>query len=311
MSAHLIALDWGSTNCRVALIDRAGGVMECYDGGSGVTGRDHRSLVLQLREIVLPLRAKAGEIPVLLSGMIGSRHGLAEARYCECPAGLATLAANLQALDSAILPRCWLVPGLRGATPRGDPDVMRGEEVQIFGWLAMTDRSNATGLMILPGTHSKWVEIDGGHVSRFATALSGELFALLSAHGSLASLIGSRDEDDFDYGAFHDEIESASPRHHLTHALFTLRARALTGGLPTSELRSRLSALLVAHEAEGMLEMFRAPLQTVLVGAAELSRLYQSALAAKGVAAIGADGDEQSAAGAFAIARCAGLIGGE
>jgi 2-dehydro-3-deoxygalactonokinase len=39
--------------------------------------------------------------------------------------------------------------------------------------------------MLLPGTHSKWVEISGGSITGFRTAMTGELYALLHDHSTL------------------------------------------------------------------------------------------------------------------------------
>src|SRR5690606_38957606 len=96
-------------------------------------------------------------------------------------------------LDHNVLPRCWIVPGLRGLTPQGVADVMRGEEVQIFGTLQAPGRPIGTQLLILPGTHSKWVQVRKDEVDRFATAVTGELYASLRRYGSLAAFV---DEDD-------------------------------------------------------------------------------------------------------------------
>ena len=49
-----------------------------------------------------------------------------------------------------------LVPGLSTEND-AMPDVMRGEETQIFGALALSGRDE--GLFLLPGTHSKWAQV--------------------------------------------------------------------------------------------------------------------------------------------------------
>ena len=53
------------------------------------------------------------------------------------------------------------MPGLEttSATMR---DVIRGEETQVFGALAA--EASGTGRFLLPGTHSKWVMADAGHI---------------------------------------------------------------------------------------------------------------------------------------------------
>ncbi|WP_425414851.1 2-dehydro-3-deoxygalactonokinase, partial [Promicromonospora kroppenstedtii] len=41
---------------------------------------------------------------------------------------------------------------------------------------------------MLPGTHSKWVRLDGGRVTGFTTAMTGELYGLLMGDSILARL---------------------------------------------------------------------------------------------------------------------------
>jgi len=87
---------------------------------------------------------------IILSGMIGSRQGWVEAPYLACPASPEDLAAQLVEVPGA---RVWIVPGvIRGGAM---PDVMRGEETQIAGVLALSPDPAGTLRLVLPGTHSK------------------------------------------------------------------------------------------------------------------------------------------------------------
>ena len=71
---------------------------------------------------------------ILMSGMVGSRQGWIEATYAQCPVDPNILVTNLVSVpdveDARIVPGICLLPvGARR-------DVMRGEEVQVFGALA-------------------------------------------------------------------------------------------------------------------------------------------------------------------------------
>ena len=130
----------------------------------------------------------------LISGMAGSKQGWVEAPYCACPAGFADVAAQLRWItDPALRLPTAIVPGLSCEhacdLPQLDsvPDVMRGEEVQIFG--AMHLGGVQDGLFILPGTHSKWAWVRDGRVTGFQSFMTGEFFALLSQHSLLARTI--------------------------------------------------------------------------------------------------------------------------
>src|SRR5262249_35103718 len=125
---------------------------------------------------------------ILMSGMAGSRQGWAELPYAECPADAASLAAGMRRMEwpeggSAV----WIVPGLACRDAAGGPDVMRGGETQIVGAVAGLPKSGAT--LCLPGTHSKWVRVEEGRIRSFATAMTGELFAVLRRHSILGRLM--------------------------------------------------------------------------------------------------------------------------
>ena len=78
----------------------------------------------------------AGEAPVVMSGMIGSRQGWKEAPYAQCPAGANEIAARMRrgAVGQSRVTR-GSYPDCRCRDAQGVPDVMRGEETQILGAL--------------------------------------------------------------------------------------------------------------------------------------------------------------------------------
>ena len=116
------------------------------------------------------------DVPVLASGMVGSRHGLRETPYVSCPAELAVLVGKLAAVEAEGR-RVWLAPGLSCDDETGQPDVMRGGEVEILGTAEVGAR-----LVVLPGSHSKWAAMEEGRVLRVRTFVTGELLAALRDH---------------------------------------------------------------------------------------------------------------------------------
>ena len=150
----LISVDWGTSAFRAALAAADGSALETVaadQGAIGLAPGEHEAF----------LAAKVGawknwfpDLPIVMSGMVGSRQGWVEAPYAACPAGAAEIAAATVAFASAKLGRVVLAPGLSALDWRGAPDVMRGEETEILGALSASGR--ADGLFVLPGTHSKW-----------------------------------------------------------------------------------------------------------------------------------------------------------
>ena len=112
--------------------------------------------------------------------MIGSRQGWREAPYVACPAAAADVAQGMIAVDWRDGHRVLLIPGISCRDGQGVPDVIRGEETQIFGAV-----SGDGGLFLLPGTHSKWVAVEKGRIISFATFMTGEVFGVLRQHSIL------------------------------------------------------------------------------------------------------------------------------
>jgi 2-dehydro-3-deoxygalactonokinase len=214
---------------------------------------------------------------VVMSGMIGSRMGWREVPYVPCPAQLDALAAGMIKLPTdAIAGRTiWIVPGVMAETSDGRKDVMRGEETQVFGLSAPSDTT--TQWLCLPGTHSKLVRVENDAIQELSTAMTGELFALLRQHGTLAPLLSDGHcEESFQRGC-NDAWEPGGLLHHL----FAVRTMGIFGEMDAGQLTSYLSGLLIAHELGHL------PKNVTSVGLVandELVRAYSTALHLRGIA---------------------------
>ena len=146
-----IAVDWGTTNRRAYRIDESFRCVEEFEDGSGILSVSAGGFPDAVGEI----RARLGDLPLLLAGMVGSNRGWIEAPYVPCPAGLAELADGLVWADDGTA----IVPGV--CDDRGDrADVMRGEEVQLLGAMGL-GMIPGDGPVCHPGTHNKWVDVAG------------------------------------------------------------------------------------------------------------------------------------------------------
>ena len=300
----LIAVDWGTTSLRAWRLDARGEILE---------RRRDKLGILQVKDgdFAGALDSAAGDwlratpsAPVLMAGMIGSRQGWVEAPYAPCPADLTRVAQHLVSVPDQ--PRVRIVPGLSLRTKKSAPDVMRGEETQIFGL-------DQDGIVILPGTHSKWTLVRDDKVEWFATFFTGELYDVLKRH----SILGRLMEDDpaaqavpdgFDFGLGEGLSGAASG---LLNALFTVRTRGLFGEINAKQSPGFLSGLLIGNEikdARAALEVRGAtPASATLVGAENLTALYAHALARAGIKTNIA-GEDCAARGLFRIAGAAGLL---
>jgi 2-dehydro-3-deoxygalactonokinase len=275
--ADIVGINWGSTNFRAYRIAPDGSAIDEYAAPTGVAALDRDGMV----EAVAGLVARWPDHgPIYASGMIGSNIGWAEAPYALAPAGLGEVASACVPVEIGGTP-LRIVPGIACRRAFDDaPDVMRGEEVELLGLLAM---GQAQGIAALPGTHTKWVRIEDGRIADFFTAMSGEIFDRLTLQGLLASVVeGEAVEGD----AFHAGIAAGKSRSPgLATQLFGVRAKVVRGDLQRSESASYLRGLLIGSELADALDVSAdfGKAQIPLNGNGPLSRLYAAALASIGL----------------------------
>ncbi|HVR54341.1 MAG TPA: 2-dehydro-3-deoxygalactonokinase [Pseudorhodoferax sp.] len=274
IASALLAIDWGTSSLRGARIAADGQVLAQRSFARGILNVPAGGFEAVLDECFGDWRTPG--LRCLVSGMAGSRQGWIEAPYCPCPAGFAELAAHLAWVPGARSPVA-IVPGL-SVDQGGLPDVMRGEEVQIFG--AMQLSGQAEGVFVLPGTHSKWARIEAGRVTGFRSFMTGEVYALLSQHSILARTLNA--QAPFDEAAFVQGVARARDAGGLLHHAFGARALTLFGQLDADRLASYLSGLVIGAELHGAAPPPGAPV--VLIGSEQLTARYALALEVHGVA---------------------------
>ena len=292
-----LACDWGTTNLRAWVLGEGGSVHAHREFPQlGVSRLQPGEAAMRFREEIRPaLGAEA--LPALLCGMIGSTLGWTVVPYRDCPAELSDLAAGLQTVEEDPLAR--IVPGLKGPGVTGASDVMRGEETQIFGWLALDPaRRQGRHLVCHPGTHAKWALVEDGRIVRFVTAMTGELFDVLRKH----SVLKTQDPAD-DPEAFLEGVQAAGDGGGLSTRLFSARGRVVADGKPANSTSEYLSGLLIGSEAASVPGLLGCERETAvqLVGDVGLCRWYEKALSARGIATTICDGGMAAIAGLKAL----------
>ena len=268
---RFIAVDWGTTRLRASLIGAGGAVVARMQSDLGVQSVPAGGFPAALDHVCAPWFAAYPALPVIMAGMVGSRNGWVEAPYLHCPCGPADAAMALTSIPG-LGREVLLVPGVDIASVDGSYDVMRGEEAQAFG-AGVTD-----GIVCLPGTHSKWVEMRGGRMVRFATFITGELYAALS-QSFVGRLAVEPEEVERGWGA---AARAGQAGNGLTRTLFQARTQVLSGAMPPGAVRPFLSRLLVDAEIDGAAGLFGLPGTIHLVAAEPQLTLYDEALAARG-----------------------------
>jgi 2-dehydro-3-deoxygalactonokinase len=273
-----IAADWGTTNRRAYLIGSDGSHTDEFEDERGVLSVDSGAFPQAVAEI----RERLGDLPLLLAGMVGSNRGWIEAPYVACPAGIEDVAKRVVWAEEG---RTAIVPGVSFSD--GDrADVMRGEEVQILGAVA-SGAVPVDCLVCHPGTHNKWIVVEGGRIASFRTVMTGELFNLLREHSILSELLAQPAEAD---SAFRSGVRHSLEKDDLTAELFTVRARVLLGKAAREHAASYVSGLLIGADVRtGCKDRLG---EVVVMGRPELTRLYAAALEEMGRSSVEIDGEE-------------------
>lgn len=312
---QLLALDWGTSSLRAFLM-RDGEIVDARHSGHGIQhlpAPGTAGYEQAFAQIAGDWVRQWPQLPVVACGMVGSVQGWKEAPYVRCPADIRTLAEHSVAVPSGLGPDILIAPGVLFDEPGELPDVMRGEEIQIAGALLINPQWAVRSCMLLPGTHSKWAQIENGRIVRYATYLTGELFAVLSRHSILGRLMPAESEAGRNTAAFELGLAMArdSGPGDLSHQIFGTRTLGLTGRLPHAALADYLSGLLIGHELVSGLasvgDLAGVPL--VMVGAPALCERYAHSLRHMSRSA-DAVLDNTAPIGLWNLALAAGLVGG-
>jgi 2-dehydro-3-deoxygalactonokinase len=279
-----IAVDWGTTNRRAWRLDPGGAVVDEMEDDRGILAVPGGGFP----EAVAEIRARLGDLPMLMAGMVGSNRGWVEAPYVPCPAGLPELAARLHWMEAE---RAAIVPGAAYES-HASADVMRGEEVQLLGAYAEA-WIGAEASLCHPGTHNKWVRIEDGRIAAFRTTMTGELFNLLKEHSILGDLLAAPVEPG---RAFEAGLRHGLDEDDLTAELFSVRARTLLGKAPREEASAYVSGLLIGADLKVGLRVAGAS-EIVAIGRPDLTRLFCAALESVGRPSRSIDGEAAFLAG--------------
>ena len=294
---RLVALDWGTTALRAYLLGDAGVVLDRRSEPLGILQTPGRDFAGVYHAVTETWRHRHFGLPAIASGMIGSAQGWIEAPYVDVPADLDDVVQML-----AIEPGTGLriVPGLAQRGPA--PDVMRGEETQLFGAQSHSRALARGGCVVLPGTHSKWVRISDGRIQGFTTYMTGELFAVLRGHSILGRLADPAASAGTAVGpGFLRGVRVARDASGaLSSLLFSARSAVLVGDLPATESLDYLSGLLIGDELRWGLAAGEPPL--AIAGDPTLGERYVAALREFDVGDVELLGDT-SPAGLWEIGR--------
>ena len=266
-----IAVDWGTSSFRAYLVEDkvVKDTIETKDGMKFIKDNDFENTFINL---IGKWLIKNKKTDVLASGMLGARQGWIEAPYEKAPCNL----NNLNFISPTLIDSRVSLKIFSGISQNDPPDVMRGEETQIAGFLS--DNFQFKGSVCLPGTHSKWVQVNQNNLEKFKTFMTGELFEIISKNSVLVHSVVS---DEFDKAEFLKSADKILKCPKLFgNSLFQLRADDLINSKSGVIYKSRLSGYLLGLELLGSLEFWKNN-DIVLIGNKNLVDLYGDVLISK------------------------------
>ena len=297
MTTEFIALDWGTTSFRAYRSDSTGHVRETIAVPEGILAVKDGDFEKTLERHIA---AWDVSLPVMAAGMITSRQGWIELPYLPCPASAADLARNLHHHRTASGRRIAFATGLSYRDAAGVPEVMRSEEVQVFGALDSGLRHFVT-----PGTHSKWIAVEDDRILSYATYVTGEVYAALKDHTILGRLMqpGPDDEAAFAKGV---TAALADPAGFL-HRIFSARSLGLFGELAPTSIASYLSGQVIGTEVAHAIRSNPTSAEYVVLASPGIGGRYVKAIEMAGLKV--RHGDPHAIVKGLAIiARQAGIV---
>ena len=297
---------WGTTHLALYLLDAASGATLASSSGPGVSKVRDANFEDVLFERCAAWVERTPDAAIVMSGMVGSTIGWSDVPYLDCPVDVADVAKHCGVLRRRGH-RIYIAPGLACTNALGQTDVMRGEETELLGWVDRHGGSSVSErrVVCIPGTHSKWVEIEKGRIERFLTSVTGELFDVLCANGVLTTgtgvVVGRPGKP------FFDGVSSiAKCPEYLLSRLFGVRAKVVRGRMNPDDAPEFMSGLLIGADVASALAALGLPNSARVVsviGTPGLSQRYAWALEHCGFSAMVTDTSLLTPRGLFLISN--------
>lgn len=274
-----IAIDWGAARLKAYLCCvPPNGNVELLDEAEapGVQG-NHEDFTTIFLNVTRQWREENGLLPVFMGGKIGSTIGWKKTPYIPCPVVPVDIASGQVEFDceGQVIN---VIPGISCLHDNGNYDLMRSGEVQVLGWLeASAAHRNGTYLLCLPGTHTKWLLVKDGIIQMFKTAVTGEMYDLLSQ----SSILLHKPSEAITLKAFDEGATFTSDKvsGNLLHGLFSVRSKQLFEKMSPDDASSYLSGLLIGSDVRAALKSKEWAIdevdEVIIIGESQISDLFE------------------------------------
>ena len=259
-----VALDWGTSNFRAYLMDN-NNVIDQVSTQEGMKFIDQNEFEKILIKNIDAWNNKFDIKVIIASGMVGAKQGWIEVPYINSPCDIRNVNfKTFKILDDAN------IHILSGVSQFNPSDVMRGEETQIAGFLL--NNIDFNGSICLPGTHSKWVNMNSYNIQEFTTFLTGELYEIVKKYSILNHSLNTTELD--------DEIVKSSAKliienpSFISNKLFEIRADNLLKNSNQTSNNSKLVGYLLGIELSGS-RTYWEDKDLVIIGSSNLNKYYE------------------------------------
>ena len=259
-----VALDWGTSNFRAYLMDN-NNVIDQVSTQEGMKFIEQNEFEKILIKNIDAWNNKFDIKVIIASGMVGAKQGWIEVPYINSPCDIRNVNfKTFKILDDAN------IHILSGVSQFNPSDVMRGEETQIAGFLL--NNVDFNGSICLPGTHSKWVNMNSYNIQEFTTFLTGELYEIVKKYSILNHSLNTTELD--------DEIVKSSAKliienpSFISNKLFEIRADNLLKNSNQTSNNSKLVGYLLGIELSGS-RTYWEDKDLVIIGSSNLNKYYE------------------------------------
>lgn len=279
--SHFISCDWGTTNLRLEVVEigtgQAVGGISNASGAARIARSANDRAIAYRSELEKEIRLLSDEIsstiegaPIVVSGMASSSIGWKELPYASVPFRLDGSDVQYAALEPVKGSEVFLMSGVRT-----ENDVIRGEENELIGLFQLPEYAQLAdrAIVVMPGTHSKHMFVEKDRMIRFRTFMTGELFDVLSSHTVLSHSVNQNHLLPTSKESFLAGVKWTQDKR-LSESLFRIRTNELLHGLTPDENRSFLSGIVIGQEVERLQEYTTDDAPIIIIGPAELRKLY-------------------------------------
>lgn len=261
-----ICIDGGTTNTRINLLeDRKLVFTSKYNFGIR-DGMEDRSRYVEMIKDGVKKLLEENELSekdicrILAAGMITSEYGLSQLFHAVAPVGISelhTMVHETTLSEISAIPFVFI----RGVKTEGDclekVDMMRGEEAELMGVL------RGEGVYILPGSHSKLIEVDAEEkIVDIKTMLTGEMYLALAQNTILKSAVKMNDYDSNEEWLL--KGCDYALQYGINETLFKIRVLKNIFGASDDEVSNFYMGAILSGEINAILE--KAPTKVIIGG---------------------------------------------